>query len=255
MSNASPEANTVRCTQCGAQNELPSGRRFVRCAYCDATLFVDRGGVVNHYRLPALLGEDEARAAVRRWMSGNDTVKDLDRKSHIVALEAESFPMWLFRVRQGGREVAYVEPAAPTPIPQLADLKVPAGELEPYTAAAAGMAAVEATIPLDTARGWLDQRGVGEPEETALVQVPLWRCRYQFEGGEFQALVDGSTGAVMAAVFPEKAESPYVLVAVLGIVLFTIEGLAIRNPGLKLVAYAVTALPLLMLAWWVTRKV
>ena len=57
----------------------------------------------------------------------------------------------------------------------------------------------DATIPLETARGWLDQRDVGEPEETALVQVPLWRCPYSFKGADYEALVDGSTGAVLAS--------------------------------------------------------
>jgi len=248
-------ANAVACTQCGGENQLPSGRRLFRCQYCDATLFVDRGGVVNHYRLPPLLGAEEARAALRRWMAGNETVKDLDKKSSLGAVVAVSFPMWLFRVRRDGREEAYVEPAAPTPIPQIADLKVPAGKLEPYSGESAEVAAVAATIPLETARGWLDQRGVGEPEETALVQVPLWRCSYSYGGTGYEALVDGSTGAVMAAVFPEKSESPYVLVAVLGLILFTLEGFLITNPVIKFFVFAMTAVPLLLLAWWVTRKV
>ena len=252
---ATASANTIACTQCGGENELASGRRLFRCQYCDATLFVDRGGVVNHYRLPPLLGADEARAALRRWMAGNETVKDLDKKSSIGAVRAVSFPMWLFRVRRGGREEAYVEPAAPTPIPQIADLQVPAGKLEPYSGEAGEVEALDATIPLETARGWLEQRGVGEPEETALVQVPLWRCSYSFDGGGYEALVDGSTGAVMASVYPEKSESPYVLVAVLGLILFTLEGFVITNPVLKLLVFGITAVPLLLLAWWVTRKV
>lgn len=258
MSRLSPPpatANVVLCTQCGGENQLASGRRLFQCQFCDATLFVDRGGVVNHYRLPALLGEDEAKAALRRWMAGNQTVKDLDKKSTVGKLTPVSFPMWLFRVRHGGGEEAYVEPAAPTPIPQIADLKVPAGKLQPYSGGDGDSEALEATIPLETARGWLDQRGVGEPEETALVQVPLWRCSYSYGGAEYEALVDGSTGAVMAAVYPEKAESPYVLVAVLGLILFTLEGFVISNPAIKLVAFGITAVPLLFLAWWVTRKV
>jgi hypothetical protein len=248
-------ANTIACTQCGGENPLVSGRRLLRCQYCDATLFVDRAGVVNHYRLPPLLGADEARAAVRRWMAGNETVKDLDKKSSIGRLSAVSFPMWLFRVRRGGREEAYVEPAAPTPIPQLADLKVPAGKLQPYSGESAEVEELAASIPLETARGWLEQRDVGEPEETALVQVPLWRCSYSFAGSDYEALVDGSTGAVMASVYPEKAESPYVLVAVLGLILFTVEGFVITNPLIKLLVFGLTAVPLLFLAWWVTRRV
>ena len=71
----------------------------------------------------------------------------------------------------------------------------------------------------------------------------------------YRALVEGSTGTVLAGVYPEKAESPYVLIAVLGLLLFGIEGLAISNLVVKLLAYAVTAIPLTLIAFWVARKV
>jgi hypothetical protein len=243
------------CTQCGGEGVLESGQRFLTCRFCDATLFVDRSGVVSHYRLPRLLGADEAEAACRRWMAGNETVKDLDSKSVIEGLEAVSFPVWLFRVQAAGGEEVFIEPAAATMIPQLADLKLPAGRLEPFRSAEEGVESIAETIPLATARGWLEQRGHATPTETALVKLPLWRCRYRFEGQTYQAFVDASTGAVMAAVFPEKAESPYYLVAGLGLLLFTVEGLAITNPAVKLVVYAMTAVPLLLLAYWVARKI
>ena len=244
----------IQCSQCGGENDLPLGRHLFSCSFCEATLFVDRSGVVLHYRLPPLLDEDEARSALRRWMAGNDTVKNLDRKSRIHEVRLVSFPMWLFRARDQGGERVHVEPAAPTPIPQLADLKVPAGELEPFRLED-GVESPEATIPLETARGWLKQRGIDDVTETALVQVPLWRCRYRYSGEEYQALVEGSTGTVLASVFPEKAESPYYLVAGLGLLLFGLEGLVISNPALKAIAYLVTALPLTLLAYWVARRV
>jgi hypothetical protein len=45
------------------------------------------------------------------------------------------------------------------------------------------------------------------------------------------------------------------LTALIGLLLFWVEGLAITNLLLKLAAYAVTAVPLAGLAWWVTRRV
>ena len=166
-----------------------------------------------------------------------------------------TFPMWLFRSRRAGSEEVFVEPAAPTPIPQLADLKVPAGELEPFQGSEDGAEQLVTTIPLETARGWLTERGVDSVSESSLVEVPLWRVRYRYDGKEYQALIDGSTGSVMAAVYPEKSESPFVLVAVLGLLLFGIDGLVITNLAFKFVAYAVTAVPLALIAYWVTRKV
>ncbi len=255
---AADAAAGVVCPQCGGENDLPSGERILACVFCGAALFVDRSAVVSHYRLPRLVDEAKARAELKRWMAGNETVKDLDRKSTVEAIHAVSFPMWMFRThgKDGGK--VYVEPAAPTPIPALADLSVPAGRLEPYRPGGEGGTAIEApraTVPLETARGWLADRGVSRITETALVEVPLWRVVYRFGGHSFQALVEGSTGRVLAAVYPEKSESPYVLVALLGLVLFGLEGLAISHPLWKLLAYAVTAVPLLLLAWWVTRKV
>ncbi len=262
---AEAAANLITCPQCGGQSELPSGRRLVRCEFCDGTLFVDRAGAVNHYRLPALLSAGEARAALKRWMAGNDTVKDLDRKATVESVEPVAFPMWMFRLRRRGGEEVVVEPAAPTPIPQLADLQVPAGRLEPFTPAGEGVEAMTATVPLETARGWLAQRGGGKGgegsvsesavTESAMVEVPLWRCSYSFGGRQYQALVEGSTGTVLAAVYPEKAEAPYVLVTVAGVLLFTLEGLLISNPAAKLVVFAITALPLALVAYWVARRV
>jgi hypothetical protein len=133
-------------------------------------------------------------------------------------------------------------------------LRVPAGQLVAY-AAEEGVAETAAAVPLETARGWLVQRGTAAPRETALVHVPLWRCEYAYGGQTWSALVDGSTGAVIASVFPAKSEAPYRAVAAIGLVLFVIEGLAIGNLFWKLVAYAVTAVPLLLVSHLVTRKV
>jgi hypothetical protein len=277
-----PESiSTVTCPQCGGVCPLPAGEKILECPFCSVSLFVDRSAVVSHYWLPRLLDRAEAVAALRRWMAGNETVKDLDRRVEKVALEPVSFPMWLFRCRGKAGATVVVEPAAPTPIPQLADLEVPAGRLvasdpegfglagpdpagaNPAAAQSAdatqeespGVEQVEATVPLETARQWLSDRQSGEVLETSLVRVPLWRARYHFAGNPYVALVDGSTGRVLASIFPEKAESPYVLVAVLGLLLFVAEGFLIGNPVVKLVAYGVTAVPLTLLAWWVARKV
>jgi len=248
-------ARQVDCPQCGAASDVPSGDRFYPCPFCDATLFVDRSGVVQHYELPRLLDAEQALAALKRWMAGNDTVKDLDRKSAIGVPRSISFPMWTFRAQVRGGEEFFVEPAAPTPVPQLADLKIPAGKLLPYRGVSDGSEVVDATIPLEVAREWLEQRGVGATHETALIRVPLWRFEYSFSGSNYQALVEASTGEVLAAVFPEKSEAPYYLVGILGALLFGIEGLLISNLIVKLLAYSVTAVPLTLIAYLVTRKV
>jgi len=257
MDSSRPEVagSSILCTQCGGRNDLSTGHQFVTCIFCSTTLFVDRTQVVGHYRVAPLLDREEATAALRRWMAGNDTVKDLDKKAEIESLEPISFPVWLFRAQEGGGERVFFEPAAPTPIPQVSDLKVPAGGLEPYRPEEDEIQVVDVQVPLETARSWLDQREVGAVHETALVRVPFWKCRYRFEGESFLAAIDASTGAVLAGVYPEKSESPYVLVTILGLILFGLEGLLIGNLVVKIVAYVLTAVPLTLLAYWVARKI
>ncbi len=244
----------LACPQCGGANALPSGERLLSCVFCEATLFVDRSGLVSHYRLPRLVDGATALAALRRWMAGNDTVKDLDQKATVSSVEAITFPMWLFRHGLGGAEETRVEPAAAIPIPQVADLSLPAGRLEPCRSAEEGAERLAATVPLETARGWLGS-GVAELKETALVEVPFWRCRYAYAGRDYTALVEGSTGAVVASIYPEKAESPYYLTAALGAAAFLIAGFLTANPFFKLGLYTLIAVPLLGLAWLVSRKV
>lgn len=268
----------LRCPQCGGENELPSGVRLIACAFCGAALFVDRSGLVSHYRLPRLLDREQAERALRRWMAGNETVKDLDQKAELVALEPVSFPVWMFRRRTPDGESVLAEPAAPTPEPKMADLDVPAGKLEPYRTAEEGVETIAATVPLETARGWLSgavvaagagRRGAGggkgaaggaagapggEVIENALVHLLLWRAAYRFGGQSWTALVEASTGRVLASVFPAKKEAPFFLVAGLGLVLFGVEGILIDDLVYKALAYLVTSVPLAMLAWWVTSR-
>ncbi|MGB3562663.1 MAG: hypothetical protein WBC09_06340, partial [Thermoanaerobaculia bacterium] len=98
---------TIQCPQCGGESPLPTGQQLLRCPFCSGTLFVDRSAVVSHYSLPTLFDGDEAAAALRRWMAGNETVKGLDRRSQAQNIEPLTFPMWLFRARTEGGEVVF----------------------------------------------------------------------------------------------------------------------------------------------------
>lgn len=266
-------SSVLECPQCGGENPLASGSRLLTCQFCDAALFVDRSGLVSHYRLPRLIDRQEAERMLRRWMAGNDTVKNLDKLATGVELSPLLFPVWMFRRRSAEGEVVHAEPAAAIPEPAVADLKVPAGKLEPYRAAEddAGLSPVESreervevNVPLETARGWLDQGTpsgttgpgtTGELLESALVHVPFWRATYTFGGRSYRALVEASTGVVLTSVFPVKSETPFLLVALLGLVLFTAEGILIADLFVKAVVYLLTSVPLLLLAWWVARRV
>lgn len=235
---------------------------MLRCRFCDASLFVDRSGLVSHYRLPRLLDRAQAEAALRRWMAGNDTVKDLDVHARVEELAPMSFPVWMFRYQEaadiGG---VLVRPAAPTPEAGMADLEIPGGSLVPFQAAPASEEeTVAATVPLETARAWLAAPGAQggaarQPTETALVQVPFWRATYAYGGRSWTTWIEGSTGSAVASVYPAKAEAPFLLVAALGLLLFGVEGLLIVDLLWKAVAFAVTAVPMTWIAWWVAKRV
>ena len=188
-------------------------------------------------------------------MAGNETVKNLDRKSEVVSLEALSFPMWLFRVDQDGDEVSLIAPAAPIPIPDLMDFELPPGRILPYSGPAEGVEAPEVSVPMETAKGWAESRNPGSIHEIALIDVPFWRCRYRYQSSDFVALVDAISGGVLASFYPEKSESPYILVAGLGFFVFLVEGLVIQHPIAKALAYGLTAIPLVGIAYWVARKI
>ncbi len=254
LSDTQPAPPLVACPQCGGSNALPSGAQLLRCAFCGGSLAVDRGGLVFHYRLPRLLDRAHAEQALRRWAAGNETVKHLDREARIETLEPALFPLWLFRGQASGRELTRAEPAAATPVPQLSDLDLPAGQLAAFTPEP-GVDATPPSVPLATARQWLEQLGGVEVCEDALVHVPLWRCEYSYRGRRYAALVDGSTGAVYAAVYPAKSESPYLLVAALGLAIFSIEGLIAPNLFVRLLVIGVTAVPFFFAAYAVARRV
>jgi hypothetical protein len=41
--------------------------------------------------------------------------------------------------------------------------------------------------------------------------VPIYIFKYEFRGQAFTAVVEAATGAVLANIFPAKAEAPYLL--------------------------------------------
>ena len=115
---------------------------------------------------------------------------------------------------------------------------------------------VEPEVPLETAREWLMARqGDVEVRQTVLYHLPMYRTPYSWQGRTYQAAVDGVSGKVFPADFPAKAETPFVGVAVLALIVFGLEGLIIQNLIVKLFAYLVSAVPILGIAWMTSRKV
>jgi hypothetical protein len=269
MDTSLPVAH-LTCTQCGGELHPDEGQIFLTCPFCSSTVFVDKSQVVFHWYLAPTLQEAEARASLGRWMAGNQTVKDLDKKARLVEQSFEYFPLWQFKRRQAdGKESLILEPAAATSVSELKRLNLPAGDLRKYAVEIEGQARLP-NVPLEAATAWLAGRNIPAREivERALVHIPVYTFKYAYQGQSYTALVEAGTGSVFANLFPAKAEAPYILAGGLAalvflcLALFPIAGAVTGNEsgaGIGLAACAgigIVAAPLLFaLAAWVAAKV
>jgi hypothetical protein len=207
--------NLLQCTQCGGELHPDEGQIFLTCPFCSSTVYLDKSQVVFHWYLASTLDEAKARQALFRWMAGNQTVKDLDKKSQLTGLTFQYFPLWYFKRRQpNGKEDILLEPAAAISVSELRSLKLPAGDLRKYESHL-DAEAVPPSVPLEAALSWLE-----EIAERALVHIPLYAFKYRFNGTDYLALVEGGTGGVYANIYPAKAEAPYQTIAVVSALVF-----------------------------------
>lgn len=248
----------INCTQCGGEIEVGEGEFFLRCPYCSTAIYVDKKKVVFHYVLESTMSMEDAGKSLKRWMAGNETVKGLDEKSKVVHQEFFYFPIWYFKVKKDGEEKVFTQLAASTPIVDLKDIQIPAGDLKLFDPSKhAGQTLNEPEVTYTAAVEWLRKSG-GAPEnvvETALVHVPVFHMKYEYGGQTYASIVEGSSGKVHSSIYPAKAEAPYYLAAALAVLLFLAEGLLITDIVLKLVVYTVTAVPLVIGATLVSERV
>jgi hypothetical protein len=248
----------VACTQCGAGITVSASERVMVCPFCDTALVVDGTDTLFHEVMRPTIQIGDVVAHLRRFLGGRDTVANLDREAQLGEPVLEFFPFWAFTVAGDGGDRVELQPAAPSSLQGLQSLTLPTGETGPMSAEMTGEAAViEPEVPVDTARQWLLDRHGSEIaiRRTVLYHLPLFRTPYSWNGISYRAAVDGVTGKVYPADFPTKAESPYALVAALALVVFGIEGLVFSNLLVKLAVYAVSAVPIVGLAWLVSKKV
>lgn len=204
----------VSCSQCGGNLFPDAGQIFLTCPYCSSTVFLDKSQVVFHWYVAPTLDETKARGALARWMAGNQTVKDLDRKASVTEVVFSYFPMWLFKRRlPSGADQSLLIPAAATSISELKRLNLPPGDLRKSTAEI-DRVAQPPTVPLEAALEWLNQNKVPSHEivEKSLVHVPIYTCKYFFNGRVYTAIVEGASGEVFANLYPAKAEAPYMAI-------------------------------------------
>jgi len=248
---------SVACTQCGASIEPRAGERLLECPYCDTALVVDGGATLIHEVMVPTVTMDQVPAHLRRFLGGTSTIADLDKKARLEPAQLEYFPFWAFTVAGAGGERVILQPAAPSSLQGLQGLELPAGSTRPMRRETTGeVTVIEPEVPLETARDWLmTKQGEVEVRQTVLYHLPMYRTPYSWQGRTYQAAVDAVSGKVFPADFPAKAESPFIGVAVLALIVFGLEGLIIQNLIVKLFVYLVSAVPILGIAWLTSRKV
>lgn len=211
--SAAPDGG-LTCPQCGGVLHPDEGQIFLTCPFCGSAVHADKSRIVFHWYLAPTLDEAQSKAALARWMAGNQTVKDLDRKARLTGISFSYFPVWHIREKSSGREEAILEPAAAISVTELKSLRLPAGDLRKYEDHI-DPRAVPPSVPFDTVLAWLAARGVNREHiaEAALVHLPLYTVKYDYAGRVYTALVEAATGTVFANIFPAKAEAPYLAAA------------------------------------------
>jgi hypothetical protein len=250
---------SLNCRQCAAPLTVEQGQPFVTCRFCGATNFVDKTRAVFHYQVRPTVHEDGARTALNRWMAGNATVKDLDRKSKVDSVSFEYFPMWLVRATFGRDERVLLKPAAALAVSELEQLSIPAADLVPFDAKIDGQI-IAPSVPFETMQQWLIDDQHIAPEnirEAALVHLPVYVCKYEFNKRRFTAIVDAATSKVFANIYPAKWEVPYVSIGVAAFVAFFVLSLLslVVDFGIFLIGAPMMAVLFFSLAVSISAKV
>ncbi len=115
-----------------------------------------------------------------------------------------------------------LEPAAATSVTEITRLNLPAGDLKPHDASIEAQS-VAPTVPLEAARGWLNQTyGSPQVKQSALVHIPIYIFKYTYKNQPYTAMVEAGTGAVLANIYPAKSEAPYLLAGGLAAIVYLV---------------------------------
>jgi hypothetical protein len=261
--------SVIKCPQCAADNDIPVDEKFLECAFCGSAIYVDKSKVVNHYIVTSNFGEKEAEGNLRRWMAGNFQVKDLDKLAKISAVKFYYFPVWYFKSVTAAGDKLYIQPAASTAISEIKKITIPAGNLKLYKKGEVDETSITPPdVFFDSAQNWLKESGVEltTVTESSLIHIPFFQFTYDYAGKQYTALVEASSGMVYANLWPAKSEIPFRLLFILSIIGFLLVSVVVialsgnssnitRIEGVKLFLYGLIAVPLLIIAYFIAKKV
>jgi hypothetical protein len=264
----------IVCPQCAGENDIPPDGKFLECQFCGSAIYIDKSKVVNRFVIASNFNEEQAEGNLRRWMAGNFQVKDLDKLAAISAKNFYYFPLWYFKTNDAGSDKIYLQPATSTSVSEIKNVQIPAGSMKSFSKKEFDEKQfVQPDVLYDNARNWLEQTGVSQDSiaESSLVHIPFYQFYYAFGGKQYTAMVEASSGMVYANIWPAKSEVPFRLLFGLSIVTFLVVsilsfviGFAIGGRGynplllgeiIKVFGYGAAAVPLIILAYFIAKKV
>ena len=263
----------IKCTQCAADVDVQQDETFIDCPFCGSALFLDKKKVVFHYVIENNFKPNEAEGNLKRWMAGNHTVKDLDIKAQMAKTAFYYFPVWYFKVKDAQGDRIYIQPAATTSVSEIKKIQIPAGALKFFEKTKHNESEmVEPDVLYDSAKTWLQNSGIDleKVTEAALVHIPFYQFYYNFNNQTYTALVEASSGQVYANIYPAKSEAPFRVLFAMSIagfvitaILCFIAGFALSEGSeafvtaeiIKIFAFGLVSVPLIIMAYIIAKKV
>ncbi len=199
-----------KCPKCGAVLQVKPGTQMATCPFCDTVTYIDRSSALFFYLLPFSIDENAAKGIFKRWTAGPAQAKDLESTAKITKLTKEFFPVFRFRRTVNGKETVFAKPAKGTPLPGMQDLTIPPGNIVVYDAktSTGGAEVIQPDIALDS---YLPELA-GTSIDQALVYFPIYEISYDYKGSSYQAVIDGSSGAVYTTSSPTRSSGAYIAV-------------------------------------------
>ena len=260
----------IICPQCGGENEIPVDEKFIECVFCGSAIYIDKRKVVSHFVIACNFKKEEAEGNLRRWMAGNFQVKNLDSLAQISQVNYYYFPMWYFKTNAAADDKIYLQPATSTPISEIKKINIPAGSLKVFNKKDFNINEfVTPDVFFDSAQNWLKDTGVDldSIELSNLVHIPFYQFYYNYNGKQYMALVEASSGKVYANLWPAKSEAPFRIMFGLSIVTFFIISMIAFVLGamdreflmtvefVKIFGFGLAAIPLILIAYFIAKKV
>jgi DNA-directed RNA polymerase subunit RPC12/RpoP len=242
----------IKCTNCGADAHISTGRDFIQCPYCETALFVDIKQGISHYYFKTDMNDDDLEPVLRRRLIQAEILEE----ATITKSRLQYHPFWQFTNPAGKKEVFC---AAHPPAEDIDDISAPAGQSEFYPEDLAKRNhVVSPEILYEEAVARIELELTPKELGLCLVHLPLFKVEYTCKEKQYTAWIGGVRGGeVFADDWPPNSEKKkdkiLGIVAAAAFAAFFFEALVLPLWAI-IPTYAVTAVAVFFAARGVLRK-